>query len=264
MWMKYSVEFCGGTHVKNTSEIEAFVLTHEEGVAKGVRRVVGISGEAAKKAIALGDQLLAEVNALVRQRGNETRRQEDNPPQSPLSKGGGSLAKSLADFQERFADAQIPLRTRRQIQSVLADVQKLLKEQEKQAAASSGDAVINAAKALFESAQTIGGVTVVVGEVPAANADALRAAIDWIRNKTTASAVLLATVEDGKVTLVAGMSKAVVEKGLKAGDLIKEICPLVGGKGGGRPDMAQGGGTDASGLANALDRSKQWIAQRLQ
>ena len=65
------------------------------------------------------------------------------------------------------------------------------------------------------------------------------------------------------MTLIAGMSKAVVDRGIKAGDLIKEICPLVGGKGGGRPDMAQGGGADPGGLESALQRGREWIAGRL-
>ncbi|MDO8631894.1 MAG: DHHA1 domain-containing protein, partial [Phycisphaerales bacterium] len=169
----------------------------------------------------------------------------------------------LADFQKRLAEAEIPIRVRREIQAVLIDVQKALKEQSKESAAASGEAAMDAVAALLKSAQTIGGVTVVVGEVPPAGPDALRGAIDWVRNKTTASAVLLATVSDNKVTLIAGMSKSVVERGIKAGDLIKEICPLVGGKGGGRPDMAQGGGSNPGGLESALQRGREWMAGRL-
>ena len=261
-WMKYSVEFCGGTHVANTSEIGRFVLTHEEGVAKGVRRVIGISGEKAKKAIAEGESLLGEAKRMVGASGRST------PPLVRGGAGGGEsdLAAWAAGFQTRLADAEIPLRTRREIQAVLADVQKIVKEREKQAASASGGAVMDRVAALFAEATTIGGVTVVVGEVPSAPIDALRGAIDWVRNKTSAaagSAALLASVSDGKVTLMAGMSKAVVDRGVKAGDLIKEISPLVGGKGGGRPDMAQGGGTDVSGVSKAIDAGKKWISQRL-
>ena len=236
-WMSYSVEFCGGTHVKNTSEIEHFMLTSEEGVAKGVRRVVGISGSAARNAETRGAALLREARAL--------------PPAQ------------LADFQKRLVEASIPLRLRRQIHTVLLDVQKVMKEQAKESAAVSGDAALDAVKKLFETAQTVGGVTIVVGEVPPASPDALRGAIDWVRNKTESSAVLLGFASEGKVTLLAGMSKTVVDRGLKAGDLIKEICPLVGGKGGGRPDMAQGGGGDPTGLANALKSGQEWITGKL-
>ncbi len=280
-WMKYSVEFCGGTHVKNTSEIERFVLTHEEGVAKGVRRVVGISGEKAKQSEARGKELLHEARSLSEPRTSvrAVSRSSTSPAESETPRGPKSAARSIDDRQstvgdlaERVADIQrrlndpeqpIPMRARRAILSALADVQETLKEQQKETAAASGEAVMEAAAKLFAEAKTIGGVTVVVGEVPTATADALRGAIDWIRQKTDASAVLLGCVSDGKVTLVAGMSKAVVDRGVKAGDLIKEICPLVGGRGGGRPDMAQGGGSDAAGLPSALQRAREWITERL-
>ncbi len=255
-WMKYSVEFCGGTHVNNTSEIEAFVLTSEEGVAKGVRRVVGISGKAARDAEALGAQLLTEAESL-RRVGHAHQSQPSD------QQGGHGPPYTLADFQKKLSEAAIPLRIRKRIQTVLLDVQKTMKEQAKESAAVSGDAALDAVKKLYEGAQTIGGITVVVGEVPPASPDALRGAIDWVRNKTESSAVLLGFASEGKVTLIAGMSKTAVDRGLKAGDLIKEICPLVGGKGGGRPDMAQGGGTDPNGLANALSQGSAWIRGKL-
>jgi alanyl-tRNA synthetase len=241
-WMKYSVEFCGGTHLKTTRDAGAFVLTAEEGVAKGVRRVVGISGELAQAAIGLGEKLLKQINNRFRP--------------------GSDTSDTLPEFQQRLATAEIPVLVRREIQARVADLHKQAKEQEKASAASSGEAVMDAVAELFKKAENVGGVTVVVGEVPAANADALRAGIDWVRNKTEASAVLLASVAEGKVTMVAGMSKAAVDRGLKAGDLIKEVSPLVGGKGGGRPDMAQGGGPDASGLGSALARAIATLRER--
>jgi alanyl-tRNA synthetase len=252
-WMKYSVEFCGGTHVKNTSEIEAFVLTSEEGVAKGVRRVVGISGKAARAAEAIGQQLLTEAKSLANQYRDRKGAGLD----------GDNAAKNLAKFQKKLTDAALPLRARKQIQNELIEIQKVMKDQAKESAAVSGDAALDVVKKLFESAQTIGGVTVVVGAVPPASPDALRGAIDWVRNKTESSAVLLGFASEGKVTLIAGMSKTAVDRGLRAGDVIKEICPLVGGNGGGRPDLAQGGGGDPSGLANALQQAKAWISGKL-
>jgi alanyl-tRNA synthetase len=248
-WMNYSVEFCGGTHVKNTAEIEAFALVSEEGVAKRIRRVVGISGEKAKKAIAEGDRLLAEARGLLKNARHATELAD--------------LQSRQADLQRRLTEVQIPIRHRREIQTVLADVQAAIKEQSKQAAAESGGAVMERVAAMLQEAPTTGAVTVVVGEVPSASADSLRSAVDWIRQKTAASAVLLATANDAKVTLIAGMSKDAVTKGLKAGDLIKEIAPHVGGRGGGRPDMAQGGGTDPAGIPAAIHAAKQWLTAKL-
>ncbi|MEK6675569.1 MAG: alanine--tRNA ligase-related protein, partial [Planctomycetota bacterium] len=254
-WMKYSVEFCGGTHVKNTGDIEKFVLTHEEAVAKGIRRLVGISGSAARDALTTGQNLLAEVESL-----DPSRDRKGAVSQEPADR---DLSTRLSDFQQRLSSAIIPLRTRHQINEKLAALQKILKEHEKHTTAAAGDAILEKVKELLPTAQTIHGVTVLVTEVPPATPDALRTAIDWVRNKTPASAVLLASVSEGKVTLLAGMSKTVVDKGLRAGDLIKEISPLVGGKGGGRPDMAQGGGTDCVSVPNCLESATKWITERL-
>jgi alanyl-tRNA synthetase len=243
-WMKYSVEFCGGTHCKSSGEVERFVLISEEGVAKGIRRVVGISGAAARQAEADGAALLDELESL-----------SEVPP--------AKLAEKISAFQQKATDAVIPIRVRHALRERMTELQRRVKKQEKAAASDAAGEVMERVASILAGAETVSGVTIVAGEVPAAPADALRGAIDWVRNKTDASAVLLACAADKKVTLVSGMSKAVVAKGVKAGDLIKEVAPLVGGKGGGRPDMAQGGGNDPAGIANAVERAKAWIAERL-
>jgi alanyl-tRNA synthetase len=242
-WMKYSVEFCGGTHCRRSGEIECFALISEEGVAKGIRRVVGISGEAARKAEADGKALLDELRSFS----------------AALS---GEFADKLRAFQQKVEDAVIPVRVRHEIREHITELQKQVKKQEKAAASDAAGEVMDRMARLLEEAEGVGGVTIVVGEVPQAPPEALRSAIDWIRNKTEASAVLLTCTDGEKVTLVAGMSKAVVGKGIKAGDLIKEVAPLVGGRGGGRPDMAQGGGNNPGGIPEAVDRAKAWIAER--
>ncbi len=116
---------------------------------------------------------------------------------------------------------------------------------------------------LLAQADEVAGVKIVVGEVPPATSDALRGAIDWVRNKTDASAVLLVNSDGDKVIMIAGMSKAVVKKGVKAGDLIKELAPLVGGRGGGRPDMAQGGGNDPDGIKQTINSARSWLVRAL-
>ena len=163
-----------------------------------------------------------------------------------------------------LSEATIPVLTRHRLAEQIAVLQESAKEHEKKAAATAQRGAVEAVGDLLAAhAIDVNGVTVVVGEVPGGNADALRSGIDYVRNKRGSSAVLLATVENGKVTLVAGMSRDVVDRGVKAGDLIKEICPLVGGRGGGRPDMAQGGGNDPKGLPKALDRAREWLGEKL-
>jgi alanyl-tRNA synthetase len=112
------------------------------------------------------------------------------------------------------------------------------------------------AESLLEQATKIGDVTVITAEVPAANANLMRQVIDQLRKKQSAIAILLGG-SDGpdKVLLVAGLSKDLVERGLSAGNWVKEVAKVVGGSGGGKPDLAQAGGKDASKLPEAIARA---------
>ncbi|MEE9295115.1 MAG: alanine--tRNA ligase [Phycisphaerae bacterium] len=252
-WRRFSVEFCGGTHLKNTAEAERFVLTTEEAVAKGIRRVVGISGQAARDAEAAGKQLLLRTDALLA---------HSKEPRA-AARAAVELNKELPDLQNALNETTIPVRVAFELRERIAELQRIAKKQSKaQASAAAGD-VMAKARTLLEEAQTIGDTRIIVGEVPAAAPDALRSAIDWFRQKTESSAVLLICRDDNKVTLLAGMSRDVVKRGVKAGDLIKEIAPLVGGKGGGRPDMAQGGGGNPGAIPAALDQARSWLTQSL-
>ncbi len=243
-WMAYPVEFCGGTHLRNTAEAEKFVLIAEEAVAKGIRRVVGITGEAAREAAARGEALAAEI-ARTKEAGPE------------------AVAANVGDLQREVDESVIPVAVAIRLRGEITALQKIAKRHSKEQAGKAADDVMSAARSLLGEADVVGGTHVIVGEVPQAPADALRTAIDWFRQKTDSSAALLACREGDKVTLVAGMSRDAVEKGLKAGDLIREAAPLVGGKGGGRPDLAQGGGGDPSGIPAALERARSWLGERL-
>ncbi|MBL8828032.1 MAG: alanine--tRNA ligase [Planctomycetaceae bacterium] len=116
---------------------------------------------------------------------------------------------------------------------------------------------------LLKSAITIGGTTVVVAELPGGSADDMRAMIDHVRNKTKSSAVLLGSSADDKVTLVAGISHDLEAKKLSAGNWIKPVAAIVGGSGGGRPNMAQAGGKDPAKLPEALEVAKAEIKKLL-
>ncbi|GJM25575.1 MAG: alanine--tRNA ligase [Phycisphaerae bacterium] len=243
-WMQYSVEYCGGTHIQTTSDIEHFVLTGEEGVAKGIRRVVGITGALAAQAVRDGDALSKELETIAKKIESDE-------------------SVDLADMQQRLTDSVIPIATKHALREQLTRLQKRLKKSAKASSAASADAVFSIVDELVSNADTLNDIAVVVGEVPSAGGDALRTAIDRVRQKTSGSAVLLATHEDGKVTLMAGMSKSAIAAGIKAGDLIREIAPHVGGKGGGRPDMAQGGGGNPDGIAQAITAANDWLRTKL-
>jgi alanyl-tRNA synthetase len=147
--------------------------------------------------------------------------------------------------------------------NILEKVEQLLlqmKEQEKAlsalqaklASASSGD--------LLNNIKVVAGINVLAQRVEGADAKSLRELADVIKSQLESGVFLLASGEGDKVSLIIGVTKDLTQR-YKAGDLMREIAPLVGGKGGGRPDMAQGGGTDPSGIDAALDKVFEWIQQ---
>ncbi|MFP4252723.1 MAG: alanine--tRNA ligase [Guyparkeria sp.] len=115
---------------------------------------------------------------------------------------------------------------------------------------------------LADSAESIGPAKVLVAELPGADAGTLRESMDRLRDKLGTAAILLGTVDDGKVRLVAGLSKDLT-KTFKAGDWVNVAAAEVGGKGGGRPDMAQAGGSQPERLAEALSAARAWVADQL-
>ncbi|MEH6562765.1 MAG: DHHA1 domain-containing protein, partial [Marinobacter sp.] len=115
---------------------------------------------------------------------------------------------------------------------------------------------------LADSAVDVGGLKVVASELEGADRKTLMETADQLKNKLGEGVVVLASVEDGKVTLVAGVTKSVTGR-IKAGDLMKHLAGLVDGKGGGRPDMAQGGGNDPSKLADALAGVPEWVKKNI-
>ena len=117
---------------------------------------------------------------------------------------------------------------------------------------------------LLNSAEEVAGVRIVVAEAKGCNAAAMRQCIDQLRRKASPIAVLLGSTDNGKVTLVAGISREVESKGVSAGTWIREPASLVGGRGGGRPDLAQAGGKLAAKLPEALAHAKQEIRSLLE
>lgn len=124
----------------------------------------------------------------------------------------------------------------------------------KLASASGGD--------LLDEATMIAGVAVLAKKIDGADAKTLRDMLDQLRSRMDKGVILLATESDGKIALSAGVTKNITAD-IKAGALMQFVAPQIGGKGGGRPDMAQGGGTDSAALPAALDSVYSWVEERL-
>ena len=144
------------------------------------------------------------------------------------------------------------------VESLRAEVRDLEKEaarlRQKLATSSGGD--------LTQDAAEVGGIKVLAAQLEGATVATLRDTLDQCKNKLGTGAILLAAVEDGKITLVAGVTPDATDR-IKAGDVIKHFANQLGGKGGGRPDMAQGGGSDVAALPDVLASFPAWIATQL-
>ena len=115
---------------------------------------------------------------------------------------------------------------------------------------------------LADQAQDLDGIKLLAAAVEGFNPKSLRDTVDQLKNKLGSSVVVLITASEGKVSMVVGVSKDLTDK-VRAGDLVNMIAAQVGGKGGGRPDMAMAGGVDASGIPAAIASVKPWVHERL-
>jgi len=236
-WADLSIEFCGGTHLPSTGQAEAFSIVSEEGVAKGVRRITALTGSAARAAQQHADELMQRVETLLAAKTDDE----------------SMLAEEVAAITTAMNEATLPTVARQAIRDKLSAVQAKLKEAEKRRAKASAEAAVDTARKL---ADEVSG-RVIVANIGAVDGGAIRTAMDVFRKKHPDSAILLAGAgDDGKVALMATVPKPLIDKGLKAGDWIKEVAPVVGGGGGGRPDSAQAGGKDSSKIEEALESAK--------
>jgi alanyl-tRNA synthetase len=273
----FSRELCGGTHLDNTGEVGALEIIAEEGVAAGTRRITALTGKKAQEHIsqtqaALSDTALKlgvgllEVPAAAKRLAQQLRdlkkavtgggkAPEDPPPvvKTPSDQRPDSAAikSALRDAARLINVAPFDLPTR--VTAILAEVEELKRQLANRAASGA-----LSADSLLQTAETIAGATVIVAEAPSANANLMRQLIDQIRKKTISSAVFLATTEGpDKVVLVAGVSRDLVAKGVSAGNWVRDVAPLVGGGGGGKPDLAQAGGKQPDQLPAALLKAKE-------
>jgi alanyl-tRNA synthetase len=213
-----SVELCGGTHVRNTSEIGLFKIVSETGVAAGVRRIVALTGPRAFELLTDREHGLA----LVAERLKVT---------LPAGTGSDAVAHRL--------------------DTVLQEKRQLEKRLDEAMRGGGGDAV----ERLVSGATAVDGMRVVASVVSVPDVKSLQALGDAIRERLkTGVAALGATFDDGKSTLLAVVTDDVRERGVRADSVIKELAAAAGGRGGGKPHMAQAGIPDASRIPEALGR----------
>ena len=158
--------------------------------------------------------------------------------------------------------AQLLKSSRDEVNSKVELLLQKLKEQDKQLTQLKGKMASQAGSDLSSLAEDIGGVKILTAHLESADSDTLRDTLDQLKNKLGTAAIVLASEEAGKVKLIAGVTKDLV-KTIKAGDLVNIAAAEVGGKGGGRPDMAQAGGSNPAAIPQALAVAKSWLQSQL-
>jgi alanyl-tRNA synthetase len=231
----YSMELCGGTHVRATGEIDSFRIVSESAIAAGIRRIEAVAGDAAKA--------WAEREAGRQQEKFEALSQK-KPQLAGLPAFGGA--------SDTFSLLQ-------QIDARGAHLEKLEVEvhewEKKNAKASDTQLRARAADVAKELAASHLGQEFCVAEVKDADGKFLQAVVDALRSQFKGP-IFLAGTSDGSVSLIAAVPKELTAK-LQADKLIQQIAPIVGGKGGGRPEGARGAGKDASKTGQALDEARK-------
>jgi alanyl-tRNA synthetase len=216
----FSVELCGGTHVRATGDIGPFVVTEESGVAAGVRRIEALTGAGAVA------RIQAEHDALDR-------------TMSALNAPPDQTAEAVARLQ--------------------TDLKRLTRENEqlKMKVALGGGG-----KGGDDDVLAIGDAKLIARRVTGLEKTALRGLSDSLRDRLGRGVVVLAADHEGKVSLLVSVTKDLTDR-VKAGQLVKELAPIVGGGGGGRPDFAEAGGKDAAKIDAMLDRARELVTSAI-
>lgn len=215
----FSVELCGGTHVKQTGDIGLLRIVSESGIASGIRRIEAITGDAALRYSQQSQALLNEVAATLKTEGSKLPERI-----AQLLTQQKSLEKELAQIKDKMAS--------------------------------------QAGNDLMSSVVTIKGTKVLIAELKGVESKALRTMMDDLKNQIGSGVIMLGLAGDDKVNLIAGVTQDLTGK-VKAGELVNFVAQQVGGKGGGRPDMAQAGGSQPENLATGLDSVSTWLEDKL-
>ncbi|EIM38520.1 alanyl-tRNA ligase [Acinetobacter sp. HA] len=211
----FSIELCGGIHVKRTGDIGLFKITSEGGVAAGVRRIEAVTGTKAIEVTQKVDRDINTINGLLKAQKDQTLEKVE-----AIVDTASSLQKQIEQLNQKLASLQ--------------------------------------AGELLSQVQTIAGRQTLITTVQGMDAKALRNLHDGVKSKLENAVIVLAGVEGDKVSLIASVAKDFTAS-IKAGDIIKHLATELGGKGGGKPDLAQGGAPLNEKFATVMADLAAWL-----
>lgn len=214
----FSIELCGGIHVKRTGDIGLFKITSEGGVAAGIRRIEAVTGTKAVEVIQKADADIQSINGLLKAQNHQTVEKVEATVETAYQ-----LQKQIEQLNQKLANFQ--------------------------------------ASELLNQVETIAGRSTLITTVQNMDAKALRHLHDGIKSKLEHAVIVLAGVEGDKVSLIASVAKDFTNT-IKAGDIIKHLATELGGKGGGKPDLAQGGAPLNEKFATVMADLTAWLAAK--
>ena len=213
----FSIELCGGIHVKRTGDIGLFKITSEGGVAAGVRRIEAVSGTKALETVQKAESDIQTINGLLKAQKDQTVEKVE-----AIVETASSLQKQIEQLNQKLANFQ--------------------------------------AVALLDQVKEIAGRQTLITSVQGLDAKSLRNLHDSVKSKLEDAVIILAGVEGDKVSLIASVAKQYAAH-LKAGDIIKYLAQELGGKGGGKPDLAQGGAPLNEKFDQVIAALPAWLEQ---
>jgi len=219
----FSREFCGGTHCDNTGQIGGFKIIKEESISAGVRRITALTGTGLNACLEKASDIVDELSAMLK------------VPSEALVE---------------------------RVSQLIKDNKKLSKEL-RAAAKASGSDVMSEAKQLLQKCEKINESSIIIGRLQDTRIEQAREAIDMLKKKAKSAVIVLGFGDGDKATLLAGVTDDLIKKGLKAGDIVKAIAPVIDGGGGGRPQMAQAGGKNPKKINDALKKAAELIKEKL-
>ena len=213
----FSIELCGGIHVKRTGDIGLFKITSEGGVAAGVRRIEAVTGTKALETVQKAESDIQTINGLLKAQKDQTVEKVE-----AIVETASSLQKQIEQLNQKLANFQ--------------------------------------AVALLDQVKEIAGRQTLITSVQGLDAKSLRNLHDSVKSKLEDAVIILAGVEGDKVSLIASVAKQYAAH-LKAGDIIKHLAQELGGKGGGKPDLAQGGAPLNEKFDQVIAALPAWLEQ---
>ena len=214
----FSIELCGGIHVKRTGDIGLFKITSEGGVAAGVRRIEAVTGTKALEVVQKVDADIVHINDLLKAQKEQTVEKIEATVEA-----AHQLQKQIEQLNQKLANFQ--------------------------------------ASELMDQVQEIAGRKTLISTVQNMDAKSLRNLHDSVKSKLDQAVIVIAAVEGDKVSLIASVAKEFTAN-IKAGDIIKHLATELGGKGGGKPDLAQGGAPLNEKFAPVIADLATWLATK--